>query len=35
MNKRLLTIVMVVFTGLLFLTVGAHTAADVPDEVKI
>ena len=35
MNKRLLTLVMVVFTGLLFLTVGALTAADVPDEVTI
>ena len=37
MNKRLLTLVIVVFTGLLFLTVGALIAADVtdPDEVKI
>ncbi len=35
MKKRLLTLVMVVFTGLLFLTVGALTAADVPDDVKI
>jgi len=35
MNKRLLTLVMVVFTGLLFLTVGALIAADVEDEVKI
>jgi hypothetical protein len=35
MNKRLLTLVIVVFTGLLFLTVGALTAAEVPDEVKI
>ena len=35
MNKRLLTLVMVVFTGLFFLTVGALTAADVPDEVTI
>jgi len=35
MNKKLLTLVTVVFTGLLFLTVGALTAADVPDEVTI
>jgi hypothetical protein len=35
MNKRLLTIVMVVLTGLLFLTVGALTAADVPDKITI
>ena len=35
MKKRLLTLVMVVFTGLLFLTVGALIAADVPDEVTI
>ena len=35
MNKKLLTLVMVVFTGLLFLTVGALIAADVPDEFNI
>ena len=35
MKKRLLTLVMVVFTGLLFLTVGALIAADVPDEATI
>ena len=37
MNKKLLTLVTVVFTGLLFLTVGALIAADVPvpDEVTI
>ena len=35
MNKKLLTLVMVVFTGLLFLTVGALIAADAPDEITI
>jgi len=35
MNKRLLTLAMVVFTGLLFLTVGVLIAADVPDEITI
>ena len=38
MKKRLLTLVTVLFTGLLFFTVGALTAADVPnvpDEVTI
>jgi len=35
MKKRLLTLVMVIFTGLLFFTVGALIAADVEDEVKI
>ena len=35
MKKRLLTLVMVIFTGLLFFTVGALIAADVPDEVTI
>ena len=35
MNKRLLTLVTVVFTGLLFFTAGALIAADVPDEVTI
>ena len=37
MKKKLLTLAMVVFTGLLFLTVGALTAADVPvpDDVSI
>jgi len=35
MNKRLLTLVTVIFTGLLFFTVGALIAADVPDEVTI
>jgi hypothetical protein len=35
MNKRLLTLATVIFAGLLFLTVGVLTAANVPDEVKI
>ncbi|UCF82447.1 MAG: cytochrome c3 family protein [Desulfobacteraceae bacterium] len=35
MNSRLLTLIMVVFAGMLFLTVGALTAADAPDEVTI
>ena len=35
MNKRLLTLAMVIFAGLLFLTVGVLTAANVQDEVKI
>jgi len=35
MNKRFLTLLMVVLAGLLFLTVGVLTAADVPDEVVI
>ena len=35
MNNRLLTLIMVVFAGMLFLTVGVLTAADVPDEVTI
>jgi len=35
MNKRRLTLAMVVFAALLFLTVGVLTAADVPDEVTI
>ena len=35
MKKGLLTLVVVALTGLIFLTVGALTAADVPDEVII
>ena len=35
MNNRFLTLIMVVFAGMLFLTVGALTAADVSDEVTI
>ena len=35
MNKKLLTLVIVAFTGLLFLTVGALIAADVPDKITI
>jgi hypothetical protein len=35
MNKRLLTLVTVIFAGLLFLTVGALIAADVPKDFMI
>jgi class III cytochrome C family protein len=35
MKRKFLSLLLVVFTGLLFLTVGALTAADVPDEVNI
>ena len=35
MDKKLLTLLMIIFTGLLFLTMGVLTAADVPDEVTI
>ena len=35
MNKKLLSLLVVVFAGLLFLGVGVLTAADVPDEVNI
>ncbi len=35
MNKKLLTLVTVVFTGLLFFTVGALIAADVTDPDKV
>lgn len=35
MNKKLLTVLLVALTGLLFLAVGVLVAADVPDEVII
>ena len=35
MNNRWKALFMVVFTGLLFLVVGALTAADVPDDILI
>ena len=35
MNKKMLSVLVVVLTGLLFLAVGALTAADVTDEVCI
>lgn len=35
MNKKLLSLLTVVFAALLFLTVGVLTAADVPDDVLI
>jgi hypothetical protein len=35
MDKKLLSLLIVVFTGLLFLTGGVLIAADVPDEVNI
>ncbi|MBW1797223.1 MAG: cytochrome c3 family protein, partial [Deltaproteobacteria bacterium] len=35
MNKKLLSLLIVVCAGLLFLTGGILTAADVPDEVVI
>jgi len=35
MNKRFTSLMVVVFSGLLFVTVGALTAADVPDEIVI
>ena len=35
MDKKILSVLVVVLTGLLFLAVGALTAADVPDKVSI
>jgi len=35
MNRKVVTLLTVVFGGLLFLVVGALTAADVPDQVII
>lgn len=35
MNKKLLRILMVLLTAMMFLAVGVLPAADVPDEVKI
>ncbi|MBW2104016.1 MAG: hypothetical protein JRH05_15445, partial [Deltaproteobacteria bacterium] len=35
MKRKLLTILTVVLSGLLFLAVGVLTATDVPDSVKI
>ena len=35
MKKGLLTLVMISLTGLLFLAVGALTAADVPEDISI
>ena len=35
MNKRFISLLMVVLASLIFLTVGVLTAADVPDEVII
>ena len=35
MNKKLLAVLIVLFTGLVFTAVGVLTAADVPDEFKI
>ena len=35
MNKRFMGLLTIILTGLLFLTVGALTAADVPDENMI
>jgi len=35
MNKKFLTLALVALTGLIFLSVGALTAADVPDYVLI
>jgi len=35
MNRKLLSFLMIALTGLVFLTVGVLTAADVPDEVTI
>ncbi|RLF54872.1 MAG: cytochrome C, partial [Thermoplasmata archaeon] len=35
MNKKLLTVLLVGLTGLLFLTVGVLVAADVPDQITI
>jgi hypothetical protein len=35
MSKTYLTLLLVLFTGLIFVCVGALTAADVPDEVVI
>ncbi len=35
MTKRTLNLILVAVTGIVFLTVGALTAADVPDEILI
>lgn len=35
MNKKILSLAFIVLAGLLFLTVGVLTAADVPDEIMI
>ena len=35
MTKRTLNLIVVALTGIVFLTVGALTAADVPDEILI
>jgi len=35
MNKRFMGLLTIILTGLLFFTVGALTAADVPDEVML
>jgi len=35
MNKKVISLLIVVFSGLLFLAVGVLTAADVPDEISI
>lgn len=35
MSKKFTTVLMAIFTGMLFLTVGILTAADVPNEVLI
>ncbi len=35
MTKRTLNLILVALTGIVFLTVGALTAADVPDEILI
>ena len=35
MNKRFISALMIILTGIVFLTVGVLTAADVPDEIVI
>jgi hypothetical protein len=35
MHKKFMTLLLVVLTGMLFVAVGALTAADVPDEINI
>ena len=35
MSKRFTTVLMAIFTGMFFLTVGILTAADVPKEILI
>ena len=35
MHKKFMTLLLVVLTGMLFLAVGALTAADAPDEINI